>query len=44
MADGYGYAAEGDTNTATLMCAAQSMIGDAHFTRCTPWTGSSTRS
>jgi L-arabinose isomerase len=31
MADGYGYAAEGDTNTAALMCAAQSMIGDAHF-------------
>jgi L-arabinose isomerase len=31
MADGYGYAAEGDTNTATLMCAAQAMIGDAHF-------------
>ena len=31
MADGYGFAAEGDTNTATLMCAAQAMIGDAHF-------------
>jgi L-arabinose isomerase len=31
MADGYGYAAEGDTNTATLMCAGQTMIGDAHF-------------
>jgi L-arabinose isomerase len=31
MADGYGYAAEGDTNTATLMCAAQRMIGEAHF-------------
>src|SRR5437660_4502201 len=31
MADGYGYAAEGDTNTTTLMCAAQAMIGDAHF-------------
>jgi L-arabinose isomerase len=31
MADGYGYAAEGDTNTATLMCAAQSLIGNAHF-------------
>ena len=31
MADGYGYGAEGDTNTATLMCAAQTMIGDAHF-------------
>jgi L-arabinose isomerase len=31
MADGYGYAAEGDTNTAALMCAAQSLIGDANF-------------
>ncbi len=31
MAGGYGYAAEGDTNTAALMCAAQAMIGDAHF-------------
>jgi L-arabinose isomerase len=31
MADGYGYAAEGDTNTASLMCAAQRLIGDAHF-------------
>jgi L-arabinose isomerase len=31
MAEGYGFAAEGDTNTATLMCAAQSLIGDAHF-------------
>jgi L-arabinose isomerase len=31
MADGYGYAAEGDTNTASLMCVAQAMIGDAHF-------------
>jgi L-arabinose isomerase len=31
MADGYGYGAEGDTNTATLMCAAQTMIGNAHF-------------
>ena len=31
MAEGYAYAAEGDTNTATLMCAAQAMIGDAHF-------------
>jgi L-arabinose isomerase len=31
MADGFGYAAEGDTNTATLMCAAQTLIGDAHF-------------
>jgi L-arabinose isomerase len=31
MADGYAFAAEGDTNTAVLMCAAQTMIGDAHF-------------
>ncbi|MBV9606040.1 MAG: L-fucose/L-arabinose isomerase family protein [Solirubrobacterales bacterium] len=31
MADGYGFAAEGDTNTATLMCAAQTLIGQAHF-------------
>ena len=31
MADGYGYAAEGDTNTTTLMCAAQRLIGDANF-------------
>ncbi len=31
MADGYGFAAEGDTNTATLMCAGQTLIGDAHF-------------
>ncbi len=31
MADGYGFAAEGDTNTAALMCAGQTMIGDAHF-------------
>ena len=31
MADGYAYAAEGDTNTATLMAAAQTLIGDAHF-------------
>jgi L-arabinose isomerase len=31
MADGYGYAAEGDTNTAALMCAAQTLIGNAHF-------------
>jgi L-arabinose isomerase len=31
MADGYGYAAEGDTNTATFMCAAQTLIGNAHF-------------
>jgi L-arabinose isomerase len=31
MAEGYGYAAEGDTNTASLMCTAQIMIGEAHF-------------
>jgi L-arabinose isomerase len=31
MADGFGFAAEGDTNTAMLMCAAQTLIGDAHF-------------
>ncbi len=31
MADGYAYAAEGDTNTATLMCAAQALVGQAHF-------------
>jgi len=31
MADGFAYAAEGDTNTAALMCAAQTLIGDAHF-------------
>jgi L-arabinose isomerase len=31
MADGYGFAAEGDTSTAALMCAAQTLIGDAHF-------------
>jgi L-arabinose isomerase len=31
MADGYGYGAEGDTNTAALLCAGQSLIGDAHF-------------
>ena len=31
MADGYGYAAEGDTNTLTLMSAAQTLLGDAHF-------------
>jgi L-arabinose isomerase len=31
MADGYGYAAEGDTGTAMLMCAGHSLIGDAHF-------------
>jgi L-arabinose isomerase len=31
MADGYGYGAEGDTNTASLLCASQLLIGDAHF-------------
>ena len=33
MADGYGFAAEGDTNSAALMCAAQALIepGMAHF-------------
>jgi L-arabinose isomerase len=31
MADGYGFAAEGDVSTAALMCAAQTMSGDAHF-------------
>jgi L-arabinose isomerase len=31
MADGFGYAAEGDMVTATLMCAAQTLIGDANF-------------
>jgi L-arabinose isomerase len=31
MADGYAYAAEGDTITATLMCAGQTLIGDANF-------------
>ncbi len=31
MADGYGFAAEGDVNTAALMCAAHSLSGLAHF-------------
>ncbi len=31
MADGYGFAAEGDANTASLMVAAQALIGEAHF-------------
>ena len=31
MADGYGYGAEGDTNTASLICAGHLLIGDAHF-------------
>ena len=32
MAKGYGYAAEGDTNTATMVAAGHVLIGDAHFT------------
>lgn len=31
MADGYGYGAEGDTNTALLVLAGHLLIGDAHF-------------
>ncbi len=31
MADGFGYGAEGDTNTAALMCAGHILAGDAHF-------------
>jgi L-arabinose isomerase len=31
MADGYGFAAEGDVNTAALMCAAHTLTGRAHF-------------
>jgi L-arabinose isomerase len=31
MADGFGYAAEGDMVTATLMCAGQTLIGDSNF-------------
>jgi L-arabinose isomerase len=31
MADGYAFAAEGDMATASLMCAAQTLIGDANF-------------
>lgn len=31
MAEGFGYAAEGDMVTATLMCAGQTLIGDANF-------------
>jgi L-arabinose isomerase len=31
MADGYGFAAEGDVNTATLMVAGHALAGDAHF-------------
>ncbi|MCF7803946.1 MAG: L-fucose/L-arabinose isomerase family protein [Candidatus Marinimicrobia bacterium] len=32
MADGYGYAAEGDMNTVALTAAGHSLAGDAHFT------------
>lgn len=32
MADGYGYAAEGDTNTASLVAAGHVLEDDAHFT------------
>lgn len=31
MADGYAYAAEGDTLTTALMAAGQTLVGDAHF-------------
>ncbi len=31
MADGYGYGAEGDTNTASILLAGQLLVGDAHF-------------
>jgi L-arabinose isomerase len=31
MADGYGFAAEGDVNTAALMCAAHVLSSNAHF-------------
>jgi L-arabinose isomerase len=31
MAEGYGYGAEGDTNTACVMTASHLLIGDAHF-------------
>ena len=31
MADGYGFAAEGDVNTAALMCAAHVLSDNAHF-------------
>jgi L-arabinose isomerase len=31
MAEGYAYAAEGDTNTTALMLAGQVLVGDAHF-------------
>lgn len=32
MAEGYGYAAEGDTNTASMVAAGHILDGDAHFT------------
>jgi L-arabinose isomerase len=32
MAEGYGYAAEGDTNTASIVAAANVLDKDAHFT------------
>lgn len=32
MAEGYGYAAEGDAITASLVAAGHVLIGDAHFT------------
>lgn len=32
MAEGYGYAAEGDTNTASMVAAGHILSGDAHFT------------
>src|SRR5699024_6416482 len=32
MAEGYGYAAEGDTNTASIVAAAHVLDKDAHFT------------
>jgi L-arabinose isomerase len=32
MAEGYGYAAEGDVLTACLVAASHELIGDAHFT------------
>lgn len=32
MADGYGYAAEGDTNTASMVAAGHVLEDDAHFT------------
>lgn len=32
MAEGYGYAAEGDSNTASIVAAAHHLAGNAHFT------------